>query len=351
MDKLNFDSKILFGDLHLHLGGAVTPRILWHRIMESEKNIDLLEQFQDYDHFERFFSKKRRGLTDYLKMFDVVEPLQTIDRLEYFIKRIMRGVFVFENLSYLELRYCPYSRTSRDKSEKERIKDMEAIVLLIDKTVKEYNKYYPVIIKQILCMHSQNKYSANVNSAILDLAIKHKGIVCGIDIAGGEKNYKPRFDEIFNNYKRAYNNGLNTTAHLFETHHTPIMMTKLFPYLKRIGHGIKLPITHYEYLKDLKELGICLEICPTTYIKCGTFRDYKDLKIMFEKCLKEDVDITLCTDNSGMHMTRLQDEYERLLIHNIVPFEELNNMRSNAFKHAFGLSQDQKDEFERRMFY
>lgn len=351
MEKLDFNSKILFGDLHLHLGGAIQPRILWHRIKEIEKNHDLLEKFTDYDDFEKFFTAKRKGLSAYLKKFDVVEPLQTVDRLEYFIKRLMRGAFVFENLSYLELRYCPYSRTV-GINETERIEQMRDIILLIDKTVKEYNKYFPVKVKQILCMHSQPKYSPNVNSAILDLAIEYKDtMVCGIDIAGGEKNYESRFNEIYNNFKRAYDNGVNTTAHIFETKDTPLKLTKLFPFLKRIGHGIQIPLNHYHYLKDLKEAGICLEMCPTTYIKCGTFRHYTELKPVFDACLKAGVDTTICTDNSGMHMVRLQDEYERLLIHNVVEFKQLNTMRANTFKHAFGLSKLEKELYMEQMFY
>lgn len=351
MKKIDFDSKILFGDLHLHLGGAIQPRILWHCVKEIEKNHELLDTYKDYEHFEAFFKKKRKGLPSYLKMFDVVEPLQTVDRLKYFIKRLMRGVFVFENLSYLELRYCPYSRTQGD-SEEERIKQMKGIIELIDKTAKEYNKYFPVVVKQILCMHSQSKYSANVNSAILDLAIEYKDtMVCGLDIAGGEKNYTSRFNEIFNNFKRAHENGVNTTAHIFETKDTPTKCAKLFPYLKRIGHGIQIPLKHFYYLDEIKEREICLEICPTTYIKCGTFEHYNELKPVFDTCLNKKIDITICTDNSGMHMVRLQDEYERLLIHHIVDFEQLNTMRANAFKHAFGLTKDEKNAFMKKMFY
>jgi adenosine deaminase len=353
MQKIEISPKILFADLHLHLGGAINPRILWHRVIEIERNHDLLDKFKDYEAFESFFTKKKRGLQGYLKMFDVTEPLQnTPERLKYYIKRLMRGVFVFENLSYLELRYCPFSRT-RGSSEEERIGQMRGIIELIDETVKEYSKYYPVVIKQILCMHSKKEpYSPNVNSAILDLAIEYKdSIVCGLDIAGGEKNYDWRFNEIFNNFKRAHENGLKTTAHIFETKDTPAKCAKLLPYLNRIGHGIQIPLKHPYYLDDLKDLGICLEICPTTYIKCGTFGHYIELRPIFESCLKSGVDVTLCTDNSGMHMVRLQDEYERLLIHHVVDFEQLNTMRANAFKHAFGLTQSDKDDFMTRMFY
>lgn len=338
--------KILYGELHLHLGGALQPRILWHHIDEVEKDYDLLKDFKNYNDFEAFFRKERNSLEEYLKMHDVVEPIQTMDRLEYFIKRLMRGAFVFENLSYLELRYCPYSRTNAP-SEEEKIKQMRAVVLLIDRAIKENTKHYPIVIKQILCMHSRDKYSPEVNRAILDLAIEFKdsGIVSGIDLAGGEKAYDERFDEILGNYKTAFENGVKTTAHIFETKDTPDKCRKLIPYLNRIGHGIQIPLKYHYLLPELKERDICLEICPTTYFKCGTFENYHQLKPIFSLCEEAGVDITLCTDNGGMHMVRLQEEFENLLIHRVVNYKQLDKMRNNAFKHAFGLDDEEKKLF------
>jgi adenosine deaminase len=358
-------SKTLYADLHLHLGGAIQPRILWHHIEEALQTDELSQGsfpgyptgFPGYPEFEAFFKKERKSLEEYLEMFDVVEPIQTLDRLDYFVKRLMRGAYEFENLTYIELRYCPYSRTV-GPDERSRIKQMRDVVLTIQGAIEKYGtisrsspdsqaEYYPIIIKQILCMHSQSKYSPNVNSAILDLAIEMKGAgyVCGIDIAGGEMPYSKRFDEILANFQRAHQNGLKTTAHMFETDHTPAKYSKLFPYLNRIGHGIKIPMNHHHYLDELSAKNICLEICPTTYIRCGTMRHYNQLYPIFKVCEERGVDITLGTDNSGMHMTRLQSEFENLLIHRVVIHSQLEKIRANAFKHAFGLSEDEKKVF------
>ena len=346
-------SKTPYAELHLHFGGALMPRVLWHQVHEVEHSDELITAgFKNYNEFESFFLKKeRKSLEEYLQMHDVVEPIQTMNRLDYFVKRLMRGAFEFENLSYIEIRYCPYSRTV-GKDEKEKIKQMRDVVLTMQHAFERYSngteeECYPIIMKQILCMHSQSKYSPSVNSAIVDLAIEMKelGYVCGVDIAGGEKPYDSRFEEIFQNFKLAREHGLKTTAHIFETEFTPEKFRKLFPYLDRIGHGIQIPLNYPYYLDDLREHGICLEICPTTYFKCGTFENYNQLHSIFKICEHSGVDITIGTDNSGMHGVRLQNEFEHLLIHRVISHEQLDVVRKNAFKHAFGLSESEKKVF------
>ncbi|MEL1245358.1 hypothetical protein AAEO56_13865 [Flavobacterium sp. DGU11] len=352
-DTFHF-SKTPYAELHLHFGGSISPRMIWHKVTVDDKSDELKKEFKDFYSFQNFFDQKRNNLDDYLKMHKLVEPLQKLDRLEYFIQRLMRGAYEFENLSYIEIRHCPYGRTNKLKEEKERIAEMRVIVLKMDEYIKKYTgggkNQYPIIIRQILCMHSQPTYSPNVNSAILDLAIEMNklNIVHGLDIAGGEKNYSDRYDEILNNFKRAKEEKLRTTAHIFETEDTPDRMLELIQYLDRIGHGIQIPLKYPSYLPFLKQNNICLEVCPTTYFKCGTFEDYNDenFKKIFSACEKENVDIVIGTDNSGMHNVRLQTEFENLLLHEVIKYEQLNRFRQNAFEHAFGLTPVEKQIFK-----
>jgi adenosine deaminase len=353
-DKFYF-SKTPFAELHLHLGGSINPRVLWHKITKDDKSDEITTHYKDFYSFQKFFTDKKENLDEYLKMHTFVEPLQKIDRLEYFLSKLIRGAYIFENLSYIELRHCPYSRTDKTKSEKERIGQMKKIVERIDDVIKKYcgggEGQYPIIVKQILCMHSKKDYTAFINSAILDLAIEmsKSGVVSGIDIAGGEKTYKERSSEIMGHYKKAKlkENNLYTTAHIFETEDTPKKMLDILPYLDRIGHGIQIPLKYPTELKYLKERGICLEVCPTTYMNCGTFEnhDSKEFKKIFRECEKHEVDIVIGTDNSGMHNVRLQTEFENLLIHEVIKFDQLDIYRHNAFKHAFGLSELEKQIF------
>lgn len=341
-------SKTPFAELHLHLGGSVNPRVLWHKVTRSDKTDPIQTTFKGFYEFQDFFTRKKNSLSEYLKMHEFVEPLQTINRLDYFLHKLIRGAYYFENLSYLELRHCPYNRTDRDKPEKVRIRQMKKIVQRIDEIIKKYcgggKDQYPIIVKQILCMHSRPGFSDNVNSAILDLAIETKktGEVVGVDIAGGELTYKDKINQIVSNFKRAKlpENDLHTTAHIFETKDTPKQMLDLLEYLDRVGHGIYIPLKYPSQLNYLREKRKCLEVCPTTYINCGTFDNYddKDFRKIFSECQNHGVDIVIGTDNSGMHNVRLQTEFENLLIHEVITFDQLEHYRHSAFSHAFGLN-------------
>ena len=79
----------------------------------------------------------------------------------------------------------------------------------------------------------------------------------------------------------------------------------------------------------------CLEVCPTTYLKTGTLRDMRQLKLVFDRCFEAGVDIAICTDNAGLHNVRLPFEYENLLTLDIIGFEELQACQEAAFRHAF----------------
>ncbi|MGK7947194.1 MAG: adenosine deaminase [Microcystaceae cyanobacterium] len=317
----------LYADLHRHLGGSVVPRILWRYFQRH--NTELATKFPQYPQFEAFYTRERNSLDEYLELHTLVESVQNADSLPYFIYRLIRGAYIFENLAYLELRYTPYYRTDHSLSEAELIDQMTDIVKIVGKASQV--EEYPIIISQILCMHSRLPYS--VNKAIADLAATMPEYVCGIDIAGGDSHYKERLDEFVKLYDYARSLGLKTTGHLYETEAG--CYPELIPYLMRIGHGIQIPLKYPELLPEVARNGQCLEVCPTTYLKTGTLDDLHTLKIVFDRCFDAGVDIAICTDNAGLHNVRLPFEYENLLTQDIIDFRQLEACQDAAFRHAF----------------
>ncbi|MGP1386560.1 MAG: adenosine deaminase [Thainema sp.] len=317
----------LYAELHRHLGGSVVPRILWRYFQRNRD--DLANRFADYPDFEDFYTRPRATLDEYLELHTLVESVQTPETLPYFIYRLIRGAYVFENLAYLELRYTPYYRTDEALSQTERIDQMAEIINIVGQASQLAE--YPIITSQILCMHSRLPYE--VNKAIVDLAIQHREYVCAIDLAGGDSYYAERLDEFIDLYAYARSQGLNTTGHLYETPNGAY--PKLLPYLMRIGHGIQIPLHYPELLPELAARNQCLEVCPTTYLKTGTLQDLNQLKPVFDRCLDAGVDIAICTDNAGLHNVRLPFEYETLLTHDIIGFEALKACQDAAFRHAF----------------
>jgi adenosine deaminase len=262
--------------------------------------------------------------------------VQTVETLPYFIYRLLRGAYIFENLAYLELRYTPYLRTPEHLSQGERIDKMAEIVDIVGKS--SYVPEYPIVTSQILCMHS--RLSFEVNKAIIDLAAQNRKYVCAIDVAGGDRYYDERMEEWISLYNYAHSLGINTTGHLYETKDG--CYPELLPYLMRIGHGIQVPLLYPELLPEIARRGQCLEVCPTTYLKTGTLQDIRQLKLVFDRCFEAGVDIAICTDNAGLHNVRLPFEYENLLTYDIINFQQLQACQEAAFRHAFAWPHSQR---------
>lgn len=317
----------LYAELHRHLGGSVVPRVLWRYF--SRNRPDLIEEFQNYGEFETFYTRPRNSLAEYLELHTLVEKVQTREALPYFIYRLIRGAYIFENLAYLELRYTPYLRTPEHLSQVERIDAMAEIVQTVGRASQQ--REYPILTRQILCMHS--RLPAEVNRAIVEVAAQFPEYVCGIDVAGGDDHYRERMDELCGLYQRARELGLSTTGHVYETRDG--CHPELLPYLMRIGHGIQIPLQAPHLLGEVAARGQCLEVCPTTYLKTGTLDDIQQLKVVFDRCFEAGVDIAICTDNAGLHNVRLPFEYERLLTHDIIDFAQLQACQEAAFRHAF----------------
>ncbi|MFM7877853.1 MAG: adenosine deaminase [Microcystis panniformis] len=324
----------LYADLHRHLGGSVVPRILWRYFHRHER--DLAAKFPEYPAFEEFYTRERNSLDEYLELHTLVESVQTAQTLPYFIYRLIRGAYIFENLAYLELRYTPYYRTDEHLNQTERIEQMRSIVEIVGQASKMSE--YPIITSQILCMHSRLPYE--VNKAIVDLALGMREYVCAIDIAGGDSHYQTRLEEFAGLYSYAREEGLNTTGHLYETKNG--CYPQLLPYLQRIGHGIQIPLQYPELLPEIARRHQCLEVCPTTYLKTGTLESLSQLKIVFDRCFEAGVDIAICTDNAGLHNVRLPFEYENLLTLDVIDFRQLQACQDAAFRHAFAWPYSQK---------
>lgn len=324
----------LYAELHRHLGGSVVPRILWRYFHRSDS--ELAQRFPNYPEFEEFYTQPRNTLDEYLELHTLVESTQTVETLPYFIYRLIRGAYIFENLAYLELRYTPYLRTSEHLSQSERIDQMATIVDIVGKASRVPE--YPIVTSQILCMHSRLPYE--VNRAIVELAAQKKEYVCAVDMAGGDAQISERLDEFVQLYKDARSLGIKTTGHLYET--PSGCYPELLPYLMRIGHGIQIPLLYPELLPQLAQQNQCLEVCPTTYLKTGTLEDMRQLKLVFDRCFEAGVDIAICTDNAGLHNVRLPFEYENLLTLDIIDFEQLQACQEAAFRHAFAWPYSQR---------
>ena len=317
----------LHAELHRHLGGAIVPRIFWRFLMRQGH--PLSHEYPDYETFEEYVTYPRATLTEFLELHTMVEGVQQLESLPYFVSKLVRGAFVFESILYLELRHTPYYRTAPNLSEADRISQMRDIVRVIAQAGHQPD--YPLRMRQILCMHS--RLPMHINRAIIDLAASEPDHVCGVDLSGPDTLYRDRLPELLDLFQYARAAGLKTTCHVFETANG--FYPELLPYLDRIGHGIQIPLQRPELLPAIAERRQCLEVCPTSYLKTGTLQDLSALRTVFERCDEAGVDIAICTDNPGLHNVRLPFEYENLLTQDVIDFTQLRRCQDAAFRHAF----------------
>ncbi len=323
----------LYAELHLHLGGAILPNILYAHMQRDAH--PLLRRYPTYDRFERFFTKRRANLDDYLRMHTLVEGLQrpADPHLWYYVSRLVRGAYLFDNLAYMELRHTPFNRTDPRLDVHARIDQMRQVVGIIADAARSQIARYPLVFTQILCMHTRLPFE--VNRAIVLLAAEgaRAGSVSAVDVAGPNHLYAERIGELVRLFRLARSEGLRTTAHLYET--DTGCEPRLLPYLDRIGHGIQIPLRFPRLLRRLADAGQCLEVCPTTYLRTGTLKDYTDLRPVFRKCRDAGVDVVICTDNAGLHNVRLPAEYEHLLVRDVIGVEQLGECLRASYRHAF----------------
>lgn len=333
---------LTYAELHLHLGGAIIPRILYSFMLKSialeedtdRKQIALqnLARFPTYEQWEAYLTRKSDNLSDYLQTHKIVEPMQHSDTIGYMVARLLRGCYIFENMAYLEMRFNPYWRIPRDTPDDKIHDEMAKLVRNVADAAEENYREYPIVFYQILCMDS--RLPLHVNRAILELAREMNKEVCAVDIAGPNEAYADNEADLIQCLKLAKETyGMNVTCHLFET--PKGCYPSMLPYCDRIGHGIQIPLRYPELLADVAKRGQCLEVCPTSYFRTGTLNGYHDLVPVFQKCQDAGVDIAVCTDNSAFHGVRLPLEFERLLTHKVINFRQLEACRSAAFRHAF----------------
>src|SRR5581483_515288 len=119
----------LHAELHRHLGGAIVPRIFWRFLHRTGH--PLAEVYPQYEAFEAFITRTRGSLTEYLELHTLVEQVQRLETLPYFVSKLVRGAYVFESICYLELRHTPFYRTDPGLGLPDRLAQMHEVVEVI----------------------------------------------------------------------------------------------------------------------------------------------------------------------------------------------------------------------------
>lgn len=310
-------------DLHIHVGGAVAPHVLFSIAHEQGFKLPV-KTYWDFVELVTAKSDTVKSLDDYLKiMHQWTERIQSSPlAVERSVYEIICKEYRSSRVEHIELRFNPMKRNLSGERDLDHI--IHAAIRGMDRAVLEYG------VKACLLFCLAREFDYEKNEIILDKAIKyaHRGVL-GIDLAGPESHNLelslkdvPRYEKLF---QKARDAGLKTTLHTGETAHTGAAgVIAALKYLKpnRIGHGIQAAYSD-EALKMLADSGVVLEICPTSNLYTRAVENLAELKNILDKFKFWKIPFTINTDGPYLLDTDMAKESLLLLDNAVLTPEEL----------------------------
>src|SRR5437879_8203916 len=200
--------KVPLAELHCHLGGAVTPAIMWG--IAHAQGIRL--PTKDYWEFRDMItvsSRRSRSFEGYLQLFHWTELIQSSPlAVERSVYEVVGGAYRKANITTLELRYNPMKRNRGGE------RDLDHIIMASIRGLDRALLEYPVKAGLIFCLDRTFTYALNEIIVEKAIAYRHRGVV-GIDIAG-PNNVEFHYRDYAGLFKRARKAGLGLTVHAGE---------------------------------------------------------------------------------------------------------------------------------------
>jgi adenosine deaminase len=310
-------------DLHIHVGGAVAPHVLWSIAHDQGFKLPVA----DYWEFKELISArpgKVRSLDEYLAVLHTwTEKIQSSPgAMERSVYEIIGKEYRSSRVSLIELRFNPMKRNIGGERDLDHI--IHAALRGMDRAVLEYG----VQAGLIFCL--AREFDLRLNEIIVEKAIRYRrrGVV-GIDLAGTEKHaIELRPDEVKRYrdlYARARKAGLKTTVHTGETAGTGpegvrAVVEELEPH--RIGHGICA--ARDERVMDLlRERGVVLEICPSSNLATRAVSSLEELGGILGRFWDRGVKFTINTDGPYLLDTNMRSEVRMLRDAGVLADEQL----------------------------
>jgi len=317
-------------ELHLHLGGAVAPHILFSMAHEQGFKLPVRDYF-DFVELVTSSPEKVRNLEDYLRiMHEWTEKIQSSPRaIERAVYEVLAKEYRGSQVSKMELRFNPMKRNLGGERDLDHI--IHAALRGMDQACLEYG----IRAGLIFCL--AREFEPELNEILVRKAVRWLGRgVIGIDLAGTEANnleLQPktvaRFAHMFREAKAA---GLKTTVHTGETPQTDaqgVIAAVRELRVDRVGHGIRAAYDA-EAMKILREEGVTLEVCPTSNLHTRAVADLGELGFVLTTFREHGVRFTLNTDATYMLQTDLRREVELVVAAGILGGEDV----ARCFEHA-----------------
>lgn len=285
-------------DLHIHLGSAVDPAILYS--IAHAQGIRLpTSGYWAFVEMVTAAPDRVNSFQGYLDLFHWTELVQSSpDAMETATHSAISSVYRHVNVDLVELRYCPAKRNRGGE------RDLDHIIVAslqgMQRALLEYDE-----VRAGLILSADRSLSPEVNEAIIRKAIRYRPLgVVGVDLAGPVSNNFGSIAEIGPLFRRAREAGLGVTFHTGEVS-GPDEVWEVLEHVRpqRIGHGVKA-VHDRELLDRLAKDGIVLELCPTSNLRTGVVASIDEWRFIFRRlhdagvryCINTDGPQMLCTD-------------------------------------------------------
>jgi adenosine deaminase len=310
-------------DLHIHVGGAVAPHVLWSIAHDQGFKLPVASYWE----FRELVSArpgKVKSLEEYLAVMHTwTERIQSSPQaIERSVYEIIGKEYRSSRVSLIELRFNPMKRNVGGERDLDHI--IHAALRGMDRAVLEYG----VQAGLIFCL--AREFEPRLNEILVEKAIKYRrrGVV-GIDLAGTERHAieldsreVPRYREL---YRHARASGLKTTVHTGETAGTGAegvraVVEQLEP--ERIGHGIRAA-QDPRVMALLEERGVTLEICPSSNLATRAVASLEELGRILATFWEHGVRFTINTDGPYLLDTSMRGEVRLLREAGLLSEEQL----------------------------
>jgi adenosine deaminase len=322
-------------DLHIHVGGAVAPHILWSIAHQQGFKLPVKTYFE-FVELITASPDKVGGLDDYLQiMHRWTERIQSSPMaIERSVYEVIGKEYRSSRVTQIELRFNPMKRNLGSELDLDHI--IHAALRGMDRATLEYG------VRACLIFCLAREFDHTLNAIIVDKAIKYRTRgVLGIDLAGTESNaieLKPevvtRYEDL---YERARQAGLKTTVHTGETQGTGAegviaVVEKLKP--NRIGHGIRAAYDEAA-MALLKERDVVLELCPSSNLQTHAVDGIEELRHICRTFWDRGVKFTLNTDGPYLLGTDMRREIELVEQNQILTPEQVDQTLRWARESSF----------------
>jgi adenosine deaminase len=321
-------------ELHTHLGGSVASDILWS--LAHEQGIALpVKDFWEFDALVTVSDPHGvAGLDDLDRIYHWTELIQSSPlAVERSVHGAIGGAYRSQHITTLELRFNPMKRNRGGE------RDLDHIILAAIRGLDLASLEYPQVRAGLILMMDRT-FDRRLNEIIVEKAIRWSGRgIVGVDIAGprpGGERYD--YTQLAPLVETAREAGLGITIHVGEEggdigrEEIAEVVEHLRP--ERIGHGI-LAAGDPELMRTLSELGVVLEICPTSNLLTKALPDEDAVRETIRRFVEHGVAFTIATDGPEMMRTHLRDELDLLLRIGALDEDELRDANARGHAAAF----------------